>query len=236
MNENNWQAKWSKEQIRAMLREQLQTFWKRETGVVREKLPQLLKAAALPHAVIISGLRRVGKSTLLAQIAHQLGENTFYYLNFEDERFLGFQAEDANSLYQALIESFGEKTVFMIDEIQNVIGWERFVRRFMDMGLKFYITGNNASLLSDESGSRLTGRYLPIDLLPFSFREFLTFKGHDLPDLDRLTTAEQALLQRRLDEYLEQGGIPEPVKYPDLPLHRALYDDVLYRDIAARYR
>ena len=236
MNENNWQAKWSKEQIRAMLREQLQTFWKRDTGVVREKLPQLLKAAALTHAVIISGLRRVGKSTLLAQIAHHLGENTFYYLNFEDERFLGFQAEDANSLYQALIESFGEKTVFMIDEIQNVVGWEHFVRRFMDMGLKFYITCSNASLLSDELGSRLTGRYLPFDLLPFSFREFLAFKGHDLPDLDRLTTAEQALLQRRLDEYLEQGGIPEPVKYPDLPLHRALYDDVLYRDIAARYR
>ena len=236
MNENNWQAKWSKEQIRAMLREQLQTFWKRDTGVVREKLPQLLKAAALTHAVIISGLRRVGKSTLLAQIAHHLGENTFYYLNFEDERFLGFQAEDANSLYQALIESFGEKTVFMIDEIQNVVGWEHFVRRFMDMGFKFYITGSNASLLSDELGSRLTGRYLPVDLLPFSFREFLAFKGHDLPDLDRLTTAEQALLQRRLDEYLEQGGIPEPVKYPDLPLHRALYDDVLYRDIAARYR
>jgi len=236
MNENNWQAKWSKEQIRAMLREQLQTFWKRDTGVVREKLPQLLKAAALTHAVIISGLRRVGKSTLLAQIAHHLGENTFYYLNFEDERFLGFQAEDANSLYQALIESFGEKTVFMIDEIQNVVGWEHFVRRFMDMGLKFYITCSNASLLSDELGSRLTGRYLPVDLLPFSFREFLAFKGHDLPDLDRLTTAEQALLQRRLDEYLEQGGIPEPVKYPDLPLHRALYDDVLYRDIAARYR
>jgi len=236
MNENNWQAKWSKEQTRAMLQEQFQTFWKRDTGVVREKLPQLLQAAELPHAVIISGLRRVGKSTLLAQIAHHLGENTFYYLNFEDERFLGFQAEDANSLYQALIESFGEKTVFMIDEIQNVVGWEHFVRRFMDMGFKFYITGSNASLLSDELGSRLTGRYLPFDLLPFSFREFLTFKGHDLPDLDRLTTAEQALLQRRLDEYLDQGGIPEPVKYPDLPLHRALYDDVLYRDIAARYR
>jgi predicted AAA+ superfamily ATPase len=236
MNESNWHSKWPKEDIRIMLREQLQTFWKRDTGVVREKLPQLLKAAALPHAVIISGLRRVGKSTLLAQIAHHLGENTFYYLNFEDERFLGFLAEDANALYQTLIETFGEKTIFMIDEIQNVVGWEHFVRRFMDMGLKFYITGSNASLLSDELGSRLTGRYLPFDLLPFSFREFLTFKQYDLPDLDRLTTPEHALLQRRLDEYLEQGGIPEPVMYPELPLHRALYDDVLYRDIAARYR
>ncbi len=72
--------------------------------------------------------------------------------------------------------------------------------------------------------------------MPFSFREFQIFKGYALPDLNRLTTAEQAILQRRLDEYLDQGGIPEPVKYPDLPLHRALYDHVLYRDIAARYR
>ncbi|MCX5971156.1 MAG: ATP-binding protein [Coprothermobacterota bacterium] len=236
MNENNWKTKWSKEQIRAMLREQFQTFWKRETGVVREELQQLLKAAALPHAVIISGLRRVGKSTLLAQIAHHLGENTFYYLNFEDERFLGFQADDANSLFQVLVEVFGEKTVFMIDEIQNVVGWEHFVRRFMDMGFKFYITGSNASLLSGGLGSRLTGRYLPVELLPFSFSEFLTFKGYDVPDLNRLTTVEQSLLHRRLDEYLELGGIPEPIKYPNLPLHRVLYDDILYRDIAARYR
>ena len=235
MNENNWQTKWSKEQIKAMLLEQFQAFWKRETGVLREELQQLLKAAALPHAVIISGLRRVGKSTLLAQIAHHLEEKSFYYLNFEDERFLGFQVDDANSLYQILVEIFGEKTVFMIDEIQNVVGWEHFVRRFMDMGFKFYITGSNASLLSDELGSRLTGRYLPVELLPFSFNEFLTFKGYEAPDLNRLTTAEQSLLQRRLDEYLVQGGIPEPVKYPDLPLHRVLYDDILYRDIAARH-
>jgi hypothetical protein len=64
MNENNWQTKWSKEQIRAMLREQFQTFWKRDTGVVREKLPQLLTAAALPHAVIISGLTANGEDSL----------------------------------------------------------------------------------------------------------------------------------------------------------------------------
>lgn len=219
-----------------MLLEQHQAFWRRDTGIERTQLAQLERARPLPHAVIISGLRRVGKSTLLAQLAHRLGENTFYYVNFEDERFLGFQADDANDLYSALVELFGERTVFLVDEIQNVPGWEHFVRRFMDLGLKFYITGSNASLLSRELGTRLTGRYVPVELFPFSFAEFLRFRGYALPDLARLTTVEAARLQGALAEYVRLGGIPEPLKYPELPLARTLYDDVLYRDIATRYR
>jgi len=146
--------------------------------------------------VIISGLRRVGKSTLLAQLAHRLGKDQFHYVNFEDDRFLGFQAEDANDLYQALLELFGERRVFLIDEVQNIAGWEHFVRRFMDMGIKFYITGSNASLLSRELGTRLTGRYVPVELFPFSFVEFLHFKGYAISDLSRLATADIARLQR----------------------------------------
>ena len=123
-----------------------------------------------------------------------------------------------------------------MDEVQNVPGWERFVRRFMDLGLKFYITGSNASLLSRELGSRLTGRYLPLELFPFSFTEFLRFRGYGVPDTARLITVEKARLQGHLAEYLQLGGLPEPLKYPALPLARTLYDDVLYRDIATRYR
>ena len=130
------------------------------------------QAADLPHAVIVSGLRRVGKSTLLVQAAHKLGKDKFYYINFEDDRFLGFEAQDANYLYQILVELFGERKIFILDEVQNIPEWERFVRRFMDMGFKFYITGSNASLLSRELGTRLTGRYVPIELFPFSFKEF----------------------------------------------------------------
>jgi predicted AAA+ superfamily ATPase len=235
MDANTWKARWTKEQIRAMLLEQSQTFWQRDTGVERTQLAQLEQAAPSPHAVIISGLRRVGKSTLLAQLAHRLGQDRFYYINFEDDRFLGFGAQDSNDLYQSLAETFGERKIWIVDEIQNVPGWEHFVRRFMDMGWKFYITGSNASLLSRELGSRLTGRYVPIELFPFSFNEFLRFRQFDVPDVSRLTTLDMARLQQHLSEYLQVGGLPEPLKYPDLPLRRTLYDDVLYRDIATRY-
>lgn len=219
-----------------MLLEQHQAFWQRDTGVERTQLAELERAAPLPHTVIISGLRRVGKSTLLAQFARRLGSEFLYYVNFEDDRFLGFQAEDANDLYQALVELFGERKYFVIDEVQNVPGWERFIRRFMDMGIKFYITGSNASLLSRELGTRLTGRYVPVELFPFSFVEFLQIRGYALPDTASLTTAKMAHLRQHLDEYLRLGGIPDPLKYPELPLLRTLYDDVLYRDIATRYR
>lgn len=235
MNEKSWLEKWPREQARALLLEQFATFWRRDTGIHRDALVEIERAAPLPHAVIISGLRRAGKSTLLAQLAHRLGEDKFYYVNFEDERFLGFAPDDANDLYALLVELFGERQIFVVDEIQNVAGWERFVRRFMDLGLKFYITGSNASLLSRELGTRLTGRYVPIELFPFSFSEFLRFRGYAAPDLTRLTTVDAARLQAYLSEYLRLGGIPEPLKYPELALARTLYDDVLYRDIATRY-
>ena len=208
MNENNWSVKWSKDQIKAMLLEQFQAFIRRDIGIEREQLDALAAAAGSPHAVIISGLRRVGKSTLLAQYAHRLGQGQFYYLNFEDERFLGFSAENANDLFQILVELFGERRIFLIDEIQNIPGWEHFVRRFMDMDYKFFITGSNASLLSRELGSRLTGRYIPFELFPFSFLEYQRFKGFIIPNLRRMTTLERAGLNRALDEYLEQGGVP----------------------------
>lgn len=235
MNENYWKSRWSSDQIKAMLLEQFESFWTKNTGTRRTQLAQLEQAASGPHAVIISGLRRVGKSTLLAQMAHQIGRDTFYYLNFEDERFLGFQVDDANWLYQLLVEAFGERKSFIIDEIQNIDGWEHFVRRFMEMGFKFYITGSNASLLSRELGSRLTGRYVPIELFPFSFTEFLQYQGEPLPDLNRMTTLDIARLNQALSRYLNSGGIPDALKYPELPILKTLYDDVLYRDITTRY-
>jgi predicted AAA+ superfamily ATPase len=236
MNEILWHVRWSKDEIRSMLLEQFNSFWQRDTGIEREKLADVKKAASIPHAVIISGLRRVGKSTLLAQLAHSLGQDSFYYLNFEDDRFLGFKAEEADVLYQFLAEIFGDRKIFILDEIQNVVGWEHFVRRFMDLGIKFYITGSNASLINRELGVLLTGRYIPIELFPFSFREYLCFFGIPTPDLNRLTNVQRAELLSHLNSYIKLGGIPDGLKYQELPLLKTLYDDVLYRDIATRYQ
>ena len=219
-----------------MLLEQFDAFRQRDTGIERMQLAALENVGQVPHAVIISGLRRVGKSTLLAQLARKLGDDLFYYVNFEDDRFLGFQADDANYLFETLVEIFGHRKIFLIDEVQNIPGWEHFVRRFMDMDYKFYITGSNASLLSRELGTRLTGRYVSLELFPFSFYEFLHFHGQAIPDLQRLKTVEIAQLKSSLERYLHAGGIPDALKYPELPLLRTLYDDVLYRDIATRYR
>ena len=235
MNEIIWKDRWSKDQIRTILFEQSDFFWQRDPGIQREKLKDVQKASALPHAVILSGLRRVGKSTLLAQFAHTLGKEAYYYLNFEDDRFIGFQARDANDLYQTLIEIFGERKIFIIDEIQNVDGWEHFIRRFIDLGFKFYISGSNAALLSRELGTRLTGRHIPIELFPFSFREFLFFRGETEVKSQQLSTIEKGRLSAALDTYLQQGGIADALKYPELPILKTLYDDVLFRDIATRY-
>jgi len=236
MTEHSWRARWPIEQRRVTLLEQFEAFQRQDVGVRRTALDEVLRASASPHVVVISGLRRAGKSTLLAQLAATLGADAYYYVNFEDERFLGFAAEDANDLVGLLAEVFGERRVLVIDEVQNVAGWERFVRRFMDMGLKIYVTGSNASLLSRDLGTRLTGRYVPIELFPFSFTEFVRFRGYTLPDAGRQKTMDAARLQGYLAEYARLGGIPDVLKYPELPLARTLYDDVLYRDIVARHR
>lgn len=226
-----------KDILKTLLLDQFEQFKTKELGVEREKLIQIEKFVSSTYAVVISGLRRVGKSTLLAQIAHRFyPEDNYYFVNFEDERFLNFGADDFNALYETLLELFGEKKVFLLDEVQNVVGWERFVRRMIDQSHKFYITGSNASLLSKELGTKLTGRYIPIELFPFSFREFLVIKQQKIPNLAYLTTLQKGKLKRYFNQYLKDGGIPDALKYPDINLHKTLYDDVIYRDVAVRYQ
>ncbi|PIS28639.1 hypothetical protein COT42_07445 [Candidatus Saganbacteria bacterium CG08_land_8_20_14_0_20_45_16] len=234
MSENIYQT-FSRTMLKTILLEQRDLFAKKDRGIKRETLDKVKVAMRSPHAIVISGLRRVGKSTLLAQIADLIGENNYYYVNFEDERLAGFSSSAANDLHKTLGLLFGERKIFLLDEIQNIPGWERFVRRFMEMGFKFYITGSNASLLSQELGTKLTGRHIPIELFPFSFAEFLKFKAFSV-DVSRLTTMEEIKLEAMFRDYLEKGGIAEALKYPELPIHATLYNDVLYRDIASRYQ
>lgn len=230
------QTKITKNLLSSALKEQHEAFVVRDLGVKRELLEELKEAVAAPQVTVITGLRRVGKSTLLAQVAKKYLKNDFYFVNFEDERLLNFQVSDFDTLHETLISLFGEKKTFLFDEIQNIPEWERFVRRLHDWGYKFIVTGSNASLLSQELGTRLTGRSIRVELFPFSFKEYLDFRKVKTPDLSVLTTRQKGNLRKLADEFITFGGIPDALKYPELEIHKALYDDVLYRDIATRYK
>ena len=206
-----------------------------DAGIPRAALSIASRHATLPHAVVVSGVRRSGKSTLLNQIISDLYKKGVYYFNFEDERLVDFDVDDFNHLYEVFLELYGDKKIFFFDEVQNVPQWEVFVRRMQGKGCKFFITGSNASLLSKELGTKLTGRNVNVELFPFSFMEFLSFKGFQISKNGLSLTSERAAIKKYFAEYLKYGGMPEYLKYQDTTLLKRLYEDILYRDIVARY-
>lgn len=225
------------DEIRTLLIEQREEMLGKDLGTEREKLAEITGYKDTPFPVIISGLRRAGKSTLLAQLAHKFYlNNEYFYVNFEDDRFLSFTAADFSKLHELLIELFGNQKVFLFDEIQNIKGWESFVNRMIRGGYKFYITGSNASLLSKELGTKLTGRYIPVELFPFSFEEYLKFRNMYLPDLNLLTTVQRGELKEAFSSFLQEGGVPQALQFPQVPVYKTLYDDIISRDIGERYK
>lgn len=207
-----------------------------DAGIIRTELDTAGRYASLPHAVVVSGVRRCGKSTLLNQVIAKLySSEGVYYFNFEDERLIDFKADDFNCLYEVFLELYGERKVFFFDEVQNVPQWEVFVRRMQGKGYKFFITGSNASLLSRELSTKLTGRNVAIELFPFSFNEFLSFNGFHVSPDSLFLTSQRAALKKYFSQYLHYGGMPEYLKYKDSTLLKRVYEDILYRDIVARY-
>ena len=226
----------NKEILRTILLEQKQQLLMQSNGVYRETLKDLESVMNIPHVVVVTGLRRVGKSFLLIQFFKK-NNIDYYYCNFEDERFIKFNVKDFNLLYEVMVELFGEKKVFLFDEIQNIEGWERFVRRMTEYGNKFYITGSNASMLSRELGTRLTGRYISINVYPFSFREYIALYKGDFKNDDIHTTKYIAKIKSLFNNYLNDGGLPEYLVYnKNKDILKNIYDDILYRDIIIRYK
>lgn len=224
------------ENLKQILSDQKSSILSKSLGVEREKLSEIKSYQNIPHVVVITGLRRVGKSTFLRQIINRYyDDQDFYYINFEDERLLNFKAEDFNIIYETLIELFGEKKTFFIDEIQNIRKFENFVRRFYDSGFKFYISGSNASLLSREIGSKLTGRHVDLEINPFSFKEFLTLKKFPFKKDMVYKTESKGRLKHFFNQYLLNGGMPEFLLYKEPEILSRIYDDILIKDIVARY-
>jgi predicted AAA+ superfamily ATPase len=182
---------------------------------------------------VITGLRRSGKSTLLKTLLSSLPE--YIYINFDDERLSQFKAEDFEKLNEMAIEVYGETNNYFFDEIQNIPGFENFVRRLHDEGKKIVLTGSNASLLSVELGTKLTGRYKAFNLYPFSFKEYLQLKKIHYTEEWFYITEKRVQLKKLFDNWFRTGGLPEYLIYKDDNYVKTLYENILYRDIAVRY-
>lgn len=213
-------------------KEEIEEFFQREKIIAREiDAEKLKKFLRHPNILVITGPRRSGKSTLAIQI---LQEEKYGYLNFDDERLAGFSADDFNAAIEAFYDLFGESLeCFIFDEIQNIQGWELFANR-LRRTKKIIITGSNAKLLSGDLATHLTGRYLEFALYPFSFREFLKFKGLEIKKEDFYSTKKIAQIKNHLNEYLESGGFPETFKFGSAIVGK-IYDDVITKDILLRY-
>src|SRR3989338_2101930 len=161
-----------KEVLSKIVRAQRKEILSANKSIEREKLEDVKILDSF--AIILSGVRRCGKSTLLKHMIKNV--KNFYYFNFEDPIAVSFELSDFQVLEEVFKEEYGESDYYFLDEVQNIPKWEIFVRSMLDKGKYFVITGSNASLLSKELGTRLTGRHLDYELFPFSFIEFLKLK------------------------------------------------------------
>jgi predicted AAA+ superfamily ATPase len=226
----------TKEQLKQIIVSQRENILKKSFGIERGVLEEIKAKRKLPHIIVITGVRRCGKSTLLKQIIEKYYKNKdFYYINFEDERLFNFDASNFNDIYETLFEIYGECKTFFIDEIQNINNFETFVRRFYDNGFKFYITGSNANLLSKELGTKLTGRHIDIVVKPFSFLEFLKLKKFKFEKNMIYLTETRVKIKKLFEEYLEKGGMPEYLQFNDTEILMRAYEDIILKDIIVRY-
>jgi len=188
------------------------------------------------QVVVITGIRRCGKSSLLYLIKQRmlLAEDQFCYFNFDDERIICDRAllEEIDHIHTEL---YGKEAVLFLDEIQNVTGWEKFVNRMYEQGRKVFVTGSNATMLSSEISTSLTGRNKILELFPFSFSEYLRFKNLSF-DVNRLSTKVKSRLIGEFDYFFQKGGFPLVIREDDLEILDAYFKDILYRDIIARFR
>lgn len=187
------------------------------TGFSRAILPNMPSLQS--HALIITGIRRCGKSTLLQQMIGTDNHKKLF-LSFEDPRLFNFELPDFEIL-DTIIENSGSEALFL-DEIQNIDGWELYVRQKLDEGFTIAITGSNASMLSRELGTKLTGRHISKELFPFSYTEFLEFKGWQADE-------------KSLQKYMNIGGFPEFIKSNNPDILTGLFQDILNRDIIVRH-
>ena len=185
-----------------------------------------------PLAQVVMGMRRSGKTVLCHQALHAAGVN-YAFINFDDETLANLEASQLNDVLQAAYVVYGDFTHILLDEIQNIQGWELFVNRLLRQNMHVVLTGSNSNLLSQELGTHLTGRYKEIELLPLSFKEYLAFSN--LPQLPATTRGNARRLEA-YKTYSRRGGLPESYQVGDWRNYiKTLYNAILFKDVSKRY-
>ena len=180
-----------------------------------------------PLIKVVLGPRRAGKSVFSLML---LKGKSFLYFNFDDPVLVG-EKLDLYELVDELHKFYGETKFVLFDEIQNLKGWELFANRLHRQGYNLVLTGSNANLLSMELATHLTGRHLPIEILPFDFQEFL--KAKNFSNLD-----QKPELLKLLEQYMTFGGFPEVVTKNQHPRGYldVLFDSLLFKDVVKRHK
>jgi len=207
----------------------------------------MARKAISGEIIILKGVRRSGKSTLLLNEMKRLlagGHNpqVILYINFEDPRFYNHLSLELMERIKNVFLEFvapAKNPVIMLDEVQNISGWEKWVlKEYSLKESQLYVTGSSSLLLSRDIGTALTGRYLDIEVLPLSFEEFLRFNNIIIENpAERISQRNRLNRQFRL--YMEQGGFPKLLEFEDDEVKRdalkSYYDSILLRDIVARH-
>lgn len=193
------------------------------------------------NCLVFVGIRRAGKSFLLFEKMQQMlregsSWDDMLYISFEDERLEGFASSDFNAILESHIEMGGcEKPMLFLDEIHNINGWEKFARRLADAKYNVWITGSNAKMLSSEIMTTLGGRFLPIEVYPYSLQEYLRARNVSFSEESIVSTIGKSNVMREYAEYMKWGGLPESV---GLPVKRGYLSSVFQKiylgDICAR--
>jgi predicted AAA+ superfamily ATPase len=223
----------SKELLRTVVLDQRAETIK-SNRLVKRKLSEKLASFSGSSALVLMGVRRCGKSTALKQLVREKFKENFFYLNFDDERLAGFEASDFQTLMEVFFETSERKPkAILLDEVQNISGWELFVNRLLRGNFSVFVTGSNANLLSRELGTHLTGRHTDYELYPFSFSEFL--ESQKIAQGTGYSTAEKTVLLKAFGKYLYGGGMPEAVVENNKAILGQIVEDVIQKDIIRRH-
>ncbi len=227
-------------------------FWSQDrcTGVYRKNyVEELYRQRKLKEASIVAGVRRSGKSTILLQVLRKLIDagtprENILYVNFEEPTFIPYlTVEFLLRIHDLYLEKFNPRgrTCVVLDEVQLVPGWERFVRGLYDRDkeIKFYITGSSSKLLSKEYGTSLTGRIVSNEVFPLSFQEFLAFKKKE-EMIERSRGRGSPALRNLFNQYIRFGGFPQVVLTEEekdkMQILKDYYTAVIEKDIIQRYQ